>query len=80
MADNEGWDEYRKLVLAELRRIDDGFQHERKNRSMSERLVWERMAHLDVEIAALKIKAGIWGLMGGLIPALTALLLQRVGT
>lgn len=73
-----GWDEYRKLVLAELRRIDEGFQHERKNRAMTEKIYWERIAKLEIDIAALKIKAGVWGLMGGLIPALTVLLLNKI--
>ena len=76
--DGNGWDEYRKLVLAELRRIDEGFQHERRNRTMTEKVTWERIARLEVAIAALKIKAGIWGLAGGLIPALTAIILSRL--
>jgi hypothetical protein len=59
---DDSWGEYRRLVLSELERVD---------RSI-------RALHADVttiksEVTALKIKSGVWGLLGGLIPVVVAI-------
>ena len=58
-----GWQEWGKHVLAELERLNK--QGEEQTRIV--------MA-LREDIAGLKVKAGIWGLVGGMLPALAALL------
>ena len=39
--------------------------------------IYEGLIEVEKEIATLKVRCGIWGLMGGLIPAMTALMLSR---
>jgi hypothetical protein len=97
---NNGWREYQKLVLNELRRLDDSVEklatrvdnsiekigirvdrvtkHERGNRQQVEMGLSEELQRLSLEVHGLKIKAGIWGLLGGLIPALAAIALARL--
>lgn len=56
---------YSRLILSDLKRLGgqlDSFQKE--------------LETIKVEIGVLKVKAGIWGLMGGLIPAVAALLMM----
>ena len=57
----DGWMEYRKHVLSELERHSDGLE-----------ILQRDVAAIHSEIAALKVKAGLWGLVAGAIP--TALL------
>ncbi len=56
MSDN-GWDEWRKFVLMELKRSNKS--HESTG---------QRLEVISKDIVALKVKAGVWGLVGGLIP------------
>lgn len=87
--DHNTWRDYQKLVLNELQRLDssveglkqtigDAIRHERNNRVQVERSFAAELQRLQVEVHGLKIKAGIWGLVGGLLPVLTALLLKQL--
>ena len=58
MAENDGWDEWRNHVLAELK----------KNNGAHNRL-FEILDQVRVDIARLQVKSGVWGILGGLIPA-----------
>ena len=49
-----GWDEWRNHVLEELR----------QQRASQERL-FERLDTMSQDIAALKVKSGLWGMIGG---------------
>jgi len=60
--DKEGWDEYRRLVISQLESL-----HERQNKLSSS------SNDVRIEIAKLKIKASVWGLLGGAIPAAVAM-------
>lgn len=60
--DGNGWDEYQKLVLHELKEL---------NKKAEANLVDH--AAIKEDIATLKVKAGIWGLVGGMIPVVIAL-------
>lgn len=84
-----GWREYQKLVLSELRRLDENVEkmteridraikHERNNRHMADRATRDDIKHLQLEVHGLKIKAGVWGLLGGLLPVIAALLLKAI--
>lgn len=57
-----GWDQYQRLVLRELE----------MNSSSIKDLAAE-ITILRVEIAYLKVKAGVWGLIAGAIPAVLLL-------
>ena len=72
-----GWHEYKQLVLRELERLTQEIRHERNNYKQGMSGVYERLIEVEREIATLKVRCGIWGLMGGLIPAMTALMLAR---
>lgn len=64
MPENElnGWDQWAKYVLHELERLD------RCNSSTRKEMVTAR-----IEIASLRVKAGIWGMVGAAIPVGIAL-------
>jgi len=72
-----GWHEYKQLVLRELERLTQEIRHERNNYKQGMSGVYERLIEVEKEIATLKVRCGIWGLMGGLIPAMTALMFAR---
>jgi len=52
-----GWTEYRKLVLKELEDLNKGYSDLRKE-----------VGKLREDIATLKVKSGVWGMIGGAIP------------
>jgi hypothetical protein len=53
-----GWDGYEKLVLDKLNRLDEGLLR-----------VEDKVEALTIDVAMLKVKAGVWGATAGLIPA-----------
>lgn len=66
MADNgNGWTEYQRLVLSELERHSQALHQIEMN-----------LKKIDVDLATLKVKAGLWGLMGGLIPVAIAVFIE----
>ena len=84
-----GWREYQRLVLSELRRLDNNVEklgeridrvvkHERGNRQQVENVMQVELRRIALEVHGLKIKAGIWGLVGGSIPVVTTLLLKQL--
>jgi len=86
---SNGWREYQKLVLSELRRLDDNVErlstridkavsHERGNRQTVETATQNEVRRIALEVQSLKVRAGIWGLLGGLLPVLTALVLRQL--
>ena len=52
-----GWTEYQRLVMNTLE------QHEKKLE-----LISHTLTDIKVEIGMLKVKAGLWGTIGGVIP------------
>jgi hypothetical protein len=65
---SNGWNEWSRHVLAELERLNNCIIClEKDTRQMYE------------EIAMLKVKSGLWGLIGGLLPTV-ALLLHKLLT
>jgi len=73
-----GWGEYRKLVMTEIERLASEIRHERNNGKQVQQHLWDQMLRIEKEVASLKVKCGVWGLVGGLIPVVTALLMQRI--
>lgn len=57
-----GWGEYRRAVIGKLATIDTRLEK-----------IETTQIGMREDLAALKIKSGIWGLVGGLIPVLVAL-------
>jgi len=65
---DNGWKEWSKHVLAELERLNDNY-------SKLDSVFNSEFRKISVEIAMLKVKSGIWGLIGGTIPILITLIL-----
>ena len=64
MADDNGWSKYEKMVIEKLDDHDDKFNG-----------IEDKLTQIQVDIATLKIKAGVWGGIGGLIPAVIAIVM-----
>ena len=73
-----GWGEYRKLVMTEIDRLAREIRHERNNAKQVQQHLWDQMLRVEKEVATLKVKCGLWGLVGGLIPVVTALLMTKL--
>lgn len=68
-----GWSEYGKHVLAELERLNENISKLTDAYNQESKKIW-------TEIATLKTKAGLWGLMGGVlavIPTIVIILLEK---
>jgi len=57
MSENNGWNEWSKHVLLELERLNECYDK-----------LDIKTNKLFTEIATLKVKSGVWGLIGGAIP------------
>ncbi len=68
--ENDGWGEYQRLVL-----------HELKSHSQDLKEIRSDMSLLKTEIGMLKVKSGLWGLIGGvisMIPVAVVLILELI--
>ncbi len=63
-----GWDEYRRLVVDTLDRLDHNIGDLKKSVDVA-----------NINIAMLKVKAGFWGALGGLMAGLAAYLMAKFG-
>lgn len=71
MASRNGWDSYQKLVLDKLT------EHSGSLATLTDEVSELRtkdITDLKVEIAMLKIKAGLWGAAAGAVPAALAVM------
>ena len=64
MADDNGWSKYEKMVIDKLDDHDGKFSG-----------IEDKLTQIQVDIATLKVKAGVWGGIGGLIPAIIAIVM-----
>lgn len=60
--DENGWNEYAKLVLSELERLDKWCGQ-----------IATEQQNIRIEIAKLKVKSGVWGAVAGAIPVVIGL-------
>jgi len=67
MTGGNGWQEYQRLVLYELKAHTDTLADFGKE-----------LTNVKVEIGMLKVKAGLWGLLGGLVPVAFAVVSKMV--
>lgn len=77
--DERSWKEYRRLVVAELERIDKGLQQ--LNTKLDDALTDRDKAVNDIRVAVgmLQVKCGLWGALSG-SGITVAILLLRIGT
>ena len=64
MADDNGWSKYEKMVIEKLDDHDDKFNG-----------IENKLTQIQVDIATLKVKAGVWGGIAGFIPAVIAIVM-----
>lgn len=62
-----GWKYQESLVLTTLKRLE-------KN----DVIIFEKLNKIQVEIATLKVKSGIWGLIGACIPVAIGLIISFI--
>lgn len=73
-----GWNEYKRLVMSSIDRLTQEIRHERQNYKQGMSGIYERLIEVEKEIATLKVRCGIWGMMGGLIPVVTSILVSKL--
>lgn len=56
------WNEYQEFVLRELKRLNNNIEK-----------IEDKLDNISKDTVVLKVKAGLWGLLGGAIPILIAL-------
>jgi len=61
----DSWASWSRFVLAEMKRLN---QHLDQIEEQIASLRNNQIAQLKLEIAMLKVKSGVWGIMGGAIP------------
>ena len=66
---DDSWKEWSKHVLIGLERLDK-----------SQRDTNKTLGEVKIEIATLKVKSGVWGLIGGVIPAIGVILYALIKT
>ena len=69
MAENNSWSQYEKLVLNKLDVYNERFVD-----------IEQKLTQIQVDIATLKVKATVWGGIGGLIPVVVAMVMFYVAT
>ena len=62
--DNNSWGQYQKLVMEKLEMHDGKFSN-----------IDSKLTQIQVDIATLKVKAGVWGGIAGLVPVVLGLVL-----
>jgi hypothetical protein len=71
--EEDTWQQWSKFVLAEMKRLHEQIESlDRKIDGLKD----EQISQLKVEIAMLKVKSGVWGLIGGLIPVAVILIVE----
>jgi len=64
MTETNGWNQYQKLVMDKLGEHDEKFSS-----------IESKLMKIQVDLATLKVKAGIWGGLAGMIPVVIAIVM-----
>ena len=64
MTETNGWDQYQKLVIDKLGDHDEKFTS-----------IESKLMKIQVDLATLKVKAGVWGGLAGMIPVVIAIVM-----
>ena len=65
-----GWSEWSRHVLSELKRMNDQYEHMVDLMGQEKEARNKEMRDVYVQLAVLQVKAGIWGIVGGVGSAL----------
>lgn len=63
-----GWQEYQRLVLHELASLRQDIS-----------VIAKDQGNIRVELGMLKVKSGLWGLLGGFVPVAVAIAMKFMG-
>ena len=78
--ETNNWGRERALVLEEIKRLRENHEKvENKIEVLLDRLHKDTTS-IRVEVAKLQVKAGIWGALAGVITALVAVLMNKIGS
>jgi len=66
---DNGWDEYRRYVTTELTRLGTAVDRNALTIAAQYTAILVELAKLQVCVGRLQVKAGIWGMVGGLMGA-----------
>ena len=78
MSEGNGWDEYRKLVMRELERLTSEIRQSRTHHEQGLQGLYDRLIETEKHVATLQVKCGIFGLLGGLIPTVAAMMASKL--
>lgn len=70
----DSWTEYRKLVVQELERLDHSIS---QLSTKIDEFMRGDISKIKIDIAMLQVKAGVWGVLGGVLTVLAAVLLSK---
>ncbi len=79
MAPGNGWEEWSKFVLKELKRLSNASESFPKAMQKLTEKVNEELTELKTEVAMLKVKSGVYGLVGGAILLLAFYISKLIG-
>ena len=79
MAPGNGWEIWSKHVLKELKRLSDASESFPKAMQKLTEKVNDELTELKTEVAILKVKCGIWGLIGGVVAGCVIYLSRSIG-
>ena len=68
-----GWTEWSKHVLKKLEELEKHDKDTQDAIDLFKNEINKILTEIKVEVAMLKVKSGIWGLIGGLIPVAIAI-------
>jgi hypothetical protein len=72
--DDNGWGKWQNHVLAELKRLNSSIDKWTDKNTEEHADIHKSVSENKGEIKALKVKASIWGLFGGSLPAIATIL------
>jgi len=75
-ADTNGWGKYSKLVLHELQRLNQCREKDLKEHQEFKDCVKRSFEGIRIDLAVLKVKAGVWGFIGAAIPILIWIMIE----
>lgn len=74
--EENGWGKYSKLVLYELQRLNQCREKDLKEFAEFKDCVKKSFEGIKIDLAVLKVKAGIWGFVGAAIPIAIWILIE----
>jgi len=71
-----GWEVWSKHIQSELGRLNTSYENLHRDLIISQRQAAKEISLVRVEIAMLKVKSGVWGAAGAMIPVGIMLAMQ----